>query len=120
MARNKFIGSFRETPFTPVSLPFNVPSLRQLLRYGASPTAPYTHQQICDWTQRFSLALREEVDDLEQTPGLGIAEDVGAQWDMFLYNTYPLVQLQAMDFATVVLPCQWFQEWLQRLELASA
>lgn len=120
MARNRYVGSFCETPFERVALPFDLPSLHQLLFYGASPTAPYTHQQICDWAQRFSSSLREESDDPEQMPSLDVAEDVGAQWDMFLYSTHSLAHLQALDFAMVTLPRQWFKDWLRQLEIASA
>jgi hypothetical protein len=119
MARNKYVGSFRETSFAPVLLPFNLLNLHQLLEYGVSTAAPYTHQQICDWAQRFARAIREEQDD-PQGILLDIVEDVGSQWDLFLYNTYSLIELQAMDFSQVCLPREWFKEWLRNAELAAA
>lgn len=119
MARNRYISSFRETSFAPVPLVFNLLNLHQLLEYGLSINAPYTHQQICDWAQRFAEAIREEQDE-PQGIQLDIVEDVGAQWDLFLYNTYSLTELQAMDFSRVCLPSEWFVEWLRNAELATA
>lgn len=120
MARNRYIGSFRETPFVRVSLPFNLSNLQQLLKHGSCFTEPYTHQQICDWTQRFASNVHEERDKLEQMPFLEIIDDIGAQWDMWSYNTYSLNELQELDFSQVRLPHEWFTDWLRRIELASA
>ena len=44
-----------------------------------------------------------------------IAEDVSAQWDMYLSNTYSLEQLQTLNFSRVELPNQWFQEWHEQV-----
>ena len=114
-------------PFEPVTVPFTLPALRQVLAQGASPAAPYTHQQICDWAQRFALAVREAryinygpfAAKDEHARAAEVAEDVGGQWDLFLSNTYTLSQLQSLDFASVTLPREWFEEWLQRLSQAT-
>ena len=120
LARNKYIGSFRETDFARVLLPFNLSNVQQLLEYGLSSSAPYTHQQICDWAQRFASAIREDPDEPTRNLLLDITADVGVQWDLFLYNSYSLTELQTLDFSQVCLPRKWFIEWLRELELASA
>ena len=80
----------------------------------------YTHQQICDWAQRFALAFREGTVQPKAIIILEVAEDVGAQWDMFLYSTYTLRELQSLDFASVRLPADWFEEWSLKLMGATA
>jgi hypothetical protein len=121
--RNRYVGSYQETPFEPVALSFTIPALQQMLRHGATPDAPYTHQQICDWAERFALTVREDsfknyepfaVED-ESAQSLEVAEDVGAQWDLFLSNTYTLSELQSLDFAGVTLPHEWFEKWSRKL-----
>ena len=119
MARSNYTRPFRQTPFAPVALPFTLSALRELLGYGASPTAPYTHQQICDWAERYASALREEMESPEGCTALEVAEDVGAQWDLFLSNSYTPSELQALDVAGVVLPHEWFADWSRKLAAAA-
>lgn len=119
--RNRYIGSFTESSFEPLDLPFSVETLKQLLVQGTSANSPYTHQQIADWANRFwqecdegSLADMADVDPIIAIAA-DIASDIDAQWDLFLYNTYSLVQLRHLDFSQVVLPHEWFEGWLQQL-----
>ena len=44
-------------------------------------------------------------------PFADIAQDVSAQWELHLCNTYTLEQLQRLTFSTVTLTVEWF-EWL--------
>lgn len=44
-----------------------------------------------------------------------VAEEVSAQWDLYLSNTYSLEQLQALCFSKVELPNQWFKEWHEQV-----
>ena len=103
VARNKHIGSFRETDFARVLLPFNLSNVQQLLEYGLSTSAPYTHQQICDWAQRFASAIREDPDEPTRNLLLDITADIGVQWDLFLYNSYSFTELQTLDFSQGLL-----------------
>lgn len=45
----------------------------------------------------------------------GILEDISAQWDLFLANTFSLKELQQLDFSKVKLPIEWFEGWLKEL-----
>lgn len=45
----------------------------------------------------------------------GIALDVDAQWDMSLANSYKLEELQKLDFSTVNIPVEWFNDWLKQI-----
>ena len=45
---------------------------------------------------------------------LSIAANVSCQWDLYLANTYSLKQLQALDFADVRLPLDWFDAWREQ------
>jgi hypothetical protein len=98
--------------------PFTSQSLRELLQWGLTPdSAPHTHQEIAEWCLRFCEVHHE---DYEQSGARGsalrIADDVDAQWDLFLVNTYSSQELQRLDFSKVRLPVDWFAGWLARLE----
>jgi hypothetical protein len=56
----------------------------------------------------------DDLDDDARTPLVDIAVDVSAQWELYLANSYTLEQLQALQFATITLPGEWFQGWLRR------
>ena len=45
-----------------------------------------------------------------------LAQEIEMQWDMYLQNTYTLLQLQHMDFSRIRLPEAWFADWLAKLE----
>jgi hypothetical protein len=113
--RNKYIGSWTETPCEKVELPFTIESLRSLLSYGAGPDSPYTHQQIADWANRFwwecTKGSLSESSDPKLSAAAEIALDADAQWELFLVNTYSLEELQHLDFSSVRLPHDWFDKW---------
>ncbi|OIK10804.1 hypothetical protein BIV60_20255 [Bacillus sp. MUM 116] len=44
-----------------------------------------------------------------------VLEDISAQWDLYLTNTYSLEELQQLDFSKVKLPKEWFDGWLKEL-----
>ena len=58
------------------------------------------------WGREEELRLRQVAD---------IAQDVSAQWDLYLSNTYTLEQLNRITFSTVTLPVEWFEGWLRRV-----
>ena len=58
------------------------------------------------WGREEELRLRHVAD---------IAQDVSAQWDLYLSNTYTLEQLNRITFSTVTLPVEWFEGWLRRV-----
>ena len=92
--RTKYIGSWSETPYEKVELPFTIESLRFLLRYGASTDSPYTHQQISDWAYSFWWECAEgfwsESSDPRLSADAEITLDANAQWELFLVNTYSI------------------------------
>jgi hypothetical protein len=93
--------------------------LATVLAWGANPDdSPYTHQEIAHWCSAFSLdeSLRDGLPALSHA--LDVAEDVDAQWELFLANTYSLAELQQLDYAKIRLPETWFQDWLTKLGAA--
>ena len=117
-ARNRSIGAYTETPCSTIQLARSEENLVKVLAWGAIPIdAPYTHQEIAHWCSAFSLD-----ESLHDVPALAraldVAEDVDAQWDLFLANTYLLAELQQLDYASVRLPDEWFREWLAKLGAA--
>jgi hypothetical protein len=80
----------------------------RLLVISALSSTSYTHQQIADRAGRFSHECLEasflERENDKTRKAADIAQDVNAQWDMYLYNTYSFEQLQNLDFSQVKLP----------------
>lgn len=113
---NRYVGSWSEPESPPIPLPWSADSLRQVLIWGAErDSAPYPHQSIVHWCDRFAFSYLE-IDcapDLERA--LRVAADVECQWDLYLANTYSLQELQSLDFTAVRLPTEWFRGWLNDL-----
>lgn len=103
-------------------LPFTEKSLSALLQLGAAVPAGVTHRDIADWCSRFAQHCRDEYDagrldlDHHMKRAENIAEDVDAQWELFLENTYSVEELREMDLSRVMLPKEWFLNWLDQLE----
>lgn len=115
--RNKFVGSYTETPSKNIDLPFTVEALKTVLQLGTTPdSSPYTHQDIAHWCDRFHMAMFDRDTDQKMNVATGIAADVDAQWDMYLANTYSLEGLQKLQHSTVCMPLEWFNDWLRQLE----
>jgi hypothetical protein len=116
MPRNKYVGSWTEPVSERIALPFTLASAKTVLAWGAGLGEPtYTHRDIAHWCYRFCRAFAEADTDDQMTEVLDILDDVDAQWDLFLANTYPLAQLQELDLDSVQLPKPWFSQWLDRL-----
>ena len=114
--RNRYIGKWTEIPSKAISLQFSDESVRQLLAWGAAPeTSSYTHQDIAHWCGALSQAARTAFDARGKQTVSGrarkIAEDVEAQWGLFLVNTYSFEELKGIDHGTVLLPVEWFRRW---------
>lgn len=117
--RNRYVGSWTETGWREIPLPFTRESLTTVLAWGAGEQpSTHSHQDIANWCDRLSMAwATDTLSDDEDTlrPLVDIAEDVSAQWELFLANTYTLQQFQALQFSAVTLPIVWFQGWLRRV-----
>jgi hypothetical protein len=120
--KSKYVGCWVETPSQDIPLPFSAHNLASLLAQAAQlEKGDYTHQDIAHWCDRFHMAyLYGDLPDEEGiTQGVAaIAEDVSAQWELHLANTYSLEQLQTMGFSSVELPHHWFREWHEQLQLS--
>jgi len=112
---DKYLGRWDETPFEKLTLPWEVKSFWRLLKIGSTPEPEYTHQQIVDWSARFWWEVLEgsmsENDDEALKAAADIAQDIEAQWDLFLVESFSLKELQTMNYGSVSLPKEWFQEW---------
>jgi len=101
-----------------IQKPFTAQSLREVLQWGLHPgSAPHTHQEIAEWCSRYCQVHEEELERTgDKSSALRIADDVEAQWELFLVNTYSGAELQRLDFSKVRLPVEWFAGWLARLK----
>jgi len=98
--RNQVIGSWTETNCRVIDLPQTSDTLRELLIEGQRTSSQYTHLQIVDWCYRICMRYINDDNPNELDKTIIIAEDVDAQWDLFLANTFSLKELQELDFST--------------------
>lgn len=104
-----------------ISLPLSKANLSQLLKEIITNTSPYTHQDFANWcSDHFTNIVFNDLD----ITSMGIDEktfevlnDVDAQWDLFLANTYKPEELGSMDFGKVELPKEWFINWLKQMQV---
>jgi hypothetical protein len=114
--RNKYVGSWSENASKRIELPYTVESLRLVLGWGAAPDEKsFSHQDIAHWCDRFHMAMFDVETDHLLDVATGIAADVDVQWDLFLANTYSLEQLRELDFGSITLPLEWFDDWQKQL-----
>ena len=117
--KSGYRGSWTESPFEKLELPFTIESLKKVLASGADKDSPSTHQQIADWCFRFWWEREESslsrVEDERLDVAAEVAIDVDAQWDLYLANEFTLGELQSMNFSQVRLPDEWFHNWQAEL-----
>ncbi|MBQ0933678.1 hypothetical protein [Ideonella alba] len=100
-----------------IDLPFTRESLLALLEHGCKPeSSPFTHKQIAEWCDRFWCKYLDVEAPADIAQLLPLLTDVETQWDLYLANTYDLKQLQTEDFDHVLLPTEWFEDWLQQVQ----
>ena len=115
--RNRYLGSWTEPAADLISLPYTSTSLRTLLKIGQSPEqAKYTHQQIARWCDLFVFHFFDDPADRDRTIELEVAQDVSAQWDLTIANTFTLEERRNLNYSEFQLPCAWFTDWLEQLE----
>ena len=98
----------------PIELEFTRENALKLLSMGLHiEKSPYSHKQIAEWCDRFWCQYLDVDAPKEIEKLLPILTAVETQWDLYLANTYSLKQLQNDNFEEVVLPVEWFDEWLK-------
>lgn len=78
-----------------------------------------SHKEFCDWASiQFSKLFSDDLEPHE----LGISEmtaeilnDIDAQWDLYMVNTYPIDKLKTIDLNKVKLPNSYFASWYRKL-----
>ncbi|KOP28816.1 hypothetical protein ACV3PA_13010 [Exiguobacterium acetylicum] len=82
-----------------------------------------THEELADWCYRYMTDVYHNDHYYIATDGRGsyplgkqaaeVVNDIDAQWDLYLANSYSLNELQTIDLATICLPREWLEKWLQ-------
>lgn len=120
MGRTRYVGTWSQPVSEVIQLDFTVENPRTVLASGVEPKqSSYTHRDIADWCYGFWLAYYDidAPDEIKRI--LPVLEDVDAQWDLYLSNTYGLEELQKLDFGLVRLPPEWFEDWIRKLQSCS-
>jgi hypothetical protein len=128
--RQRYAGRLEEPRPEPIPLLPTPANLRILLEAGARMREPsYSHHAIARWCGDLALGEQRRFDRrVAENERMGnesgeieahvleIAEAVDAQFDLYLFNSYSLDDLAALDPATVELPTAWFRDWLIALD----
>ncbi|WP_214724572.1 hypothetical protein [Exiguobacterium sp. s143] len=82
-----------------------------------------THEELADWCYRYMTNLYQNdlyhiaTDGRRSYPlseqATEVVNDIDAQWDLYLANSYSLNELQTIDLSTINLPREWLAKWLQ-------
>ena len=115
----KYVGLWAETESKAITLPFTIAGIKTVLEWGANPEkSQYTHQDIAHWCCRFYMKMREIDADKAMDIAIDIAEDVDAQWELYMVNSFSLNELRNLDFSKERMPFEWFNNWLEKINKA--
>lgn len=103
-----------------INLPFTIENLQQLLHEVTTNQKPrFSHRDLAYWCDDFWFAVNEgSLSDKPPKSTLSAADialKIDAQWDLFVTNSFSLEQLNSLDLATVRLPQEWLEDWLNQL-----
>jgi len=114
--KNKQTQTWKEPECETIKKAFTIENLMYLLEDGAKESnAEFTHQQIADWCRRWNCEIHSDRVDVPAEIG-ELLFDVDAQWDMNLFNTYSIEELNELDFSQIQLPTEWFEKWAAQLK----
>ena len=116
MGQNKYIGKWTEPVLKNITLDFTPENAKKVIQFGIKEDESFTHKDIVDWCYKFW----QEYNDLDNQKDIkhiiALMEDIDAQWDLNLSNSYSFEELKEIDFTKVRLPREWFKTWADRLE----
>lgn len=112
MGKNKNVGNWSESKFIEIDLEFNKENLVELLNSVVNKSNNFSHQQVCNWCDKYYMKYINE-SNFYNIELYKVLEDISAQWELFLTNTYSIEELQQLDFSKVELPVEWFYRWLK-------
>ena len=100
-----------------IVIEFSKTNLKMLLENLIQDKSEYSHEDFADWIYKFLIHFhklfdaRENVDDeLEE-----LVNDIDAQWELNIVNTYNLEELKNLDFSVVKFPIELLLEWNDKL-----
>lgn len=100
-----------------IELSFNRENLIILLEQGAGQRGfDFSHKQIAEWCERFWFQYSDvdAPDSIEEL--MPVLADVETQWDLYLASTFTLEELRTLNYEQVLLPKEWFNDWLFQLQ----
>lgn len=117
MGKDKYVGKWIETEAKKLDVLFTRENLDMLLRKIITKEGlTFSHQDFVNWCEDFywDKEKKEEhfnADDIESVQLSKILNDISAQWELYLVNTYSLEELQNLNFSEVGLPTEWYTNW---------
>ena len=75
-----------------------------------------SHRELVDWCS-FRIQDVYNEDTLDNCSlSYNIADEIDAQWELFLSNTLPLGSLQTVDRDEIQMPGEWLEQWATKLK----
>ncbi|WP_051269827.1 hypothetical protein [Flavobacterium suncheonense] len=101
-----------------VTIRFSKANLKMLLKNLIQGDAEYSHEDFANWIYRFHIHFIELFDagenvDLELEE---LVNDIDAQWELNLANSYSPEELSKLDFSKVKFPIELLLKWNKKLE----
>lgn len=103
----------------PIEKPYTLRNFADLLSQGLlGSMSRFSHFQIIEWCSQFvDLYDLEPDEEFTMTPNqaIALADDVVVQWELYIATQYSLDDLNRFSLTDVVLPKQFFEDWLNQL-----
>lgn len=104
---------------TPIDKPYTLENFADLLSQGLlGSMSRFSHFQIVEWCSHFVEQYDLQPDDqipMEPAKAIALADDVVVQWELYLATQYTLDDLNRFTLSDVVLPKNYFEQWLNSL-----
>ena len=100
-----------------INLEYSAENLDALLQGLIQEKSIYTHEDFANWIYKFVISIIETFDKGNEIDSNleDIVNDIDAQWELNLANSYTLEELKNMDFSTVKFPTEWLKNWKEKL-----
>ncbi|WP_066060013.1 hypothetical protein [Robertmurraya korlensis] len=103
---------------TEIKLPQTFENLKALLSSICNNEHNFSHYEFAKWCNNLTMAFDDDEGEVlseKDELAFAVARDIECQWDIYLPNTFTLVELQNLDLTKISLPHEWFEHWLREL-----
>lgn len=102
-----------------IERPYTEDALYELLREGAKGSASrYTHFDIVEWAGRYAQELSKQHPIPENLFRYWqVTDDMQVRWELHIASHYSINDMKRFSHVDILLPRQFFQQWLKLIDL---